>query len=155
MVADAGQPLDDGRDPGQGPVVGVEAVGASPLAQGLVDGGKLGIRQARGPSGGAGATQRVQAAGTPAGVPAADVLAGDAEVAGDLDLGVAGGKQRSGLRADVFEGLAVTQSTGVAAVGSWSHPAMLPGQGGQPSSKRAGVEDSHGERGTSNPAVAR
>jgi hypothetical protein len=58
--------------------------------------------------------------------------------AGDLDLGVAGGKQRAGLHADVFERLAITQATGVAAVGGWSHAAMLPGQGRQRSPKRAG-----------------
>jgi len=43
----------------------------------------------------------------PAGVPAADVLAGDAELAADLGLGAASGKQRAGLHADVFERLAV------------------------------------------------
>jgi hypothetical protein len=41
------------------------------------------------------------------GVPAADVLSGDTELAGDLGLGVAGGKQRPGLHADAFERLAV------------------------------------------------
>jgi hypothetical protein len=128
MVANPGQPLDHGRDPGQGPVVGVEPVDAGTLAQRLVDGGKLSIRQARGRPGGASAAQRIQAAGAPSGVPAADVLAGDTELAGDLGLGVAGGKQRPGLHADAFEGLAVTRTAGVAAVGGWSHPAMLPGE---------------------------
>jgi hypothetical protein len=60
-------------------------------------------------------------------VPAADVLAGHPELAGDLGLGVAGGKQRPGLHADTFERLAVTQSAGVAAVGGWSHTTKLPG----------------------------
>jgi hypothetical protein len=41
---------------------------------------------------------------------------------------VAGGKQRPGLHADIFERLAVTQATGVAAISGWSHPAMLPGE---------------------------
>ena len=84
-------------------------------------------RRGAGPVGPA-AAQRVQPAGAPAGVPAADVLAGDAELVGDLGLGAAGGKQRPGLHADVFERLAVAQAAGVAAVGGWSHPAMLPGQ---------------------------
>jgi hypothetical protein len=53
MVADPGQPLDHGGDAGQGPVVGVEAVRAGTLAQDLVDGGQLGIRQARRLPGGA------------------------------------------------------------------------------------------------------
>src|SRR6266511_1699529 len=128
MVTDAGQPLDNGRDPGQGPVVGVEAVGAGTLAQRPVDGDKLGVGQARGLPGGAGAAQRVQAAGAPARVPAADVLAGHAELVGELGLGAAGSKQRAGLHADLFERLAVARTAGVAAVGGWSHPAMLPGE---------------------------
>jgi hypothetical protein len=55
-------------------------------------------------------------------------LAGDAQLVGDLGSGVAGGKQGTGLHADAFERLAVTQTAGVAAVGGWSHAAMLPGQ---------------------------
>jgi hypothetical protein len=45
---------------------------------------------------------------------------------GDLGLGAVGGEQRAGLHADLFEGLAVARTAGVAAVGSWSHAAMLP-----------------------------
>jgi hypothetical protein len=48
-------------------------------------------------------------------------------LAGDLGLGVAGGNQLAGLHADAFEGLAVARTAGVAAVGGWSHPAILPG----------------------------
>jgi hypothetical protein len=44
----------------------------------------------------------------------------------DLGLRAAGGKQRAGLETDTFKGLAVTQTAGVAAVGGWSHAAMLP-----------------------------
>jgi hypothetical protein len=40
-------------------------------------------------------------------VPAADVVAGDAEGAGDLGLGAAGGEQLTGLQTDLFERLAV------------------------------------------------
>src|SRR5215217_9371227 len=54
MVADPGQPFDHGGDAGKGPVVGVEAVRAGTRAERLVDGGKLGARQARGRPGGAG-----------------------------------------------------------------------------------------------------
>ena len=90
MVADPGQPLDHGRHARQGPVVGIEAVRAGTLAQRLVDGGKLLVRQAWGMPGGAGAAQRLQPARLPLGVPAADVLAGRTELAGDLGLGVAG-----------------------------------------------------------------
>jgi hypothetical protein len=39
-------------------------------------------------------------------------LAGDAELVGDLSLGAAGGKQRTGLQADAFNRLAVTQAPG-------------------------------------------
>jgi len=42
-------------------------------------------------------------------VPAADILPGHPELPGDLGLGVAGGKQRSGLHADAFQRLAVTR----------------------------------------------
>src|SRR5215218_10419473 len=144
MVTDAGQPLDHGGDPGQGPVVGVEAVGAGTLAQRPVDGGKLGVGQARGLPGRAGAAQRVQAAGAPARVPATDVLAGHAELAGDLGLGAAGSEQRAGLHADLFEGLAVARTAGVAAVGGWSHPAMLPGEAPIMSPERANLFRSWG-----------
>ena len=113
-------------------------------AQRLVDGGKLGIRQARGGSGGAGAAQPLQPARLPLGVPAADVLAGDAQLVGDLGSGVAGGKQGTGLHADAFERLAVTQTAGVAAVGGWSHAAMLPGQPPIMSSELANLLSVHG-----------
>src|SRR6266487_2034326 len=39
---------------------------------------------------------------------------------------MAGGKQLAGLHADAFERLAVARTAGVAAVGGWSHTAMLP-----------------------------
>jgi hypothetical protein len=55
------------------------------------------------------------------GVPAANVLPGDTELAGNLGLGVAGGEQLTGLHADAFERLTVAQTPGVAAVGGWSH----------------------------------
>src|SRR6266536_935503 len=111
-----------------GPVLGVEAVRAGTLAQRLVDRVQLLVVKARGVPGGAAACQRLGPADTPQRVPAADVLAGDAEGAGDLGLGVAGGEQFAGLHADVFERLAVAQTAGVAAVGGWSHTAILPGQ---------------------------
>jgi len=56
----------------------------------------------------------------------ADVLAGDAEGASDLGLGEAGDLFAVRLHADAFERLAVTRTAGVAAVGDWSHTAMLP-----------------------------
>ncbi len=59
-------------------------------------------------------------------IAAADILPRHPELASDLGLGVAGGKQRPGLHADAFERLAVAQTTGVAAVGGRSHTAMLP-----------------------------
>src|SRR6266511_2201443 len=101
--------------------------GKSTLAQRLVDGVQLLVGQARGVPGRAGAAQRLQPALAPMGVPAADVLAGHAELVGDLGLGVAGGEQLAGLHADAFERLAVARTAGVAAVGGWSHTAILPG----------------------------
>ena len=83
---------------------------------------------ARSRPGRAGAAERLQPTLAPAGMPAADDLPGHPEGAGDLGLGAAGAKQRPGLHADGFEGLAVAQAPGVAAVGGWSHPAMLPAQ---------------------------
>jgi len=86
----------------------------APWRSAPVDSGKLGTRHARVRAGGAGAAQRLQAAHLPAGVPAADVLPGHAQLAGDLGLGAAGGKLRPGLHADAFERLAVAHTTGVA-----------------------------------------
>jgi hypothetical protein len=63
----------------------------------------------------------------PLGMPAAGVLAGDTKLVGDLGLGAAGGEQLTGLQTDLFKRLAVGQTPGVAAVGGWSHLAMLPG----------------------------
>ena len=128
MVGDPGLLLDHHGDPGQGPMVAVEAVRAGTFAQCLGEVVELLVRQARGMSGGAGAAQRVQPTRPPQRVPAADVLAGHTELVGDLGLGAAGSEQRAGLEADSFEGLAVAQTAGVAAVGGWSHTVMLPGQ---------------------------
>jgi hypothetical protein len=61
-------------------------------------------------------------------MPAADVLSRDTELVGDLGLVAVGGEQFAGLQLDTFEGLAVTQTAGVAAVGGWSHAGILPGQ---------------------------
>src|SRR4029453_223441 len=67
------------------------------------------VGQAGGAPGGADAAQCLLPAGPPAGVPAADVLPGDAELVSALDLGAAGGKQCAGLQTDAFERLAVTK----------------------------------------------
>lgn len=84
------------------------------------------VGQAGGAPGGAGAAQCVLPAGAPAGVPAADVLPGDAELVSALDLGAAGGKQCAGLQTDAFERLAVAWTTGVSAIDGWSHAAVPP-----------------------------
>ena len=143
MVTDPGQPLDHRGDAGEGPVIGVEPLRAGASPERLLEVGKLGVGQARGVPGRAGAAQRIPPAHAPAGVPAAGVLAGDAELVSDLSLGAAGGKQCAGLQTDSFQRLAVAQTTGVAAVGCWSHAAMLPsepGSAGQtPNSYRSAV----------------
>jgi hypothetical protein len=105
-------------------VVAVETVCPGTLAQRLVNAGKLLLGQPRGAPGRAGAAQRLLPTVAPAGVLAADVLAGHPEGARDFGLGVAGGKQRPGLHADAFERLTVAQTAGVAAVGGWSHTAQ-------------------------------
>src|SRR5215207_62491 len=126
MVAGPGEPLDHGGDALKGPVVGVEAAGAGALAQRGIQVVELLAVKARFGPGRAAACQRLQPALSPAGVPAADVLPGHTELAGDLGLGAASGKQRPGLHTDNFKHLAVTQAAGIAAVGSWSHAAILP-----------------------------
>jgi hypothetical protein len=128
MVGDPGDLLDHRGDAGQGPVVGVEAVRAGALSERLADRRKLSLGQARGVPGRSGAAQRIRPTRAPAPVPAADVLPRDTELVGDLGLRAAGGEQLAGLETDTFEGLAVTQTAGVAAVGGWSHAAMLPGR---------------------------
>src|SRR5215211_3770437 len=128
MVAVTGPLLDHGGNALKGPVVGVEPMGPGALAQRGIQVVELLVVKAPVGPGRATACQRLQPTRLPTGVPAADVLAGHPEGAGDLGLGVAGGKQRPGLHADGFEGLAVTQAPGIATVGGWSHPAMLPAQ---------------------------
>ena len=128
MVGDPGHLLDHRSDALKGPVVGVEAMRPGALSERLADCLKLSIGQARGVAGRASAAQRLRPTRAPAPMPAADVLPRDTELVGDLGLGAADGEQLAGLHADLFEGLAVTQTAGVAAVGGWSHAAMLPGQ---------------------------
>src|SRR5829696_2072237 len=128
VVGDPGDLLDHRGDALKGPVVGVEAVRLGALSERLADRLKLSIGQARSVPGRSGTAQRLRPARAPAPMPAADVLPRDTESAGDLGLGAAGGEQLAGLETDTFEGLAVTQTTGVAAVSGWSHAAMLPGQ---------------------------
>src|SRR5215216_4734140 len=62
MVAVTGPLLDHGGDAGQGPVVGVEAVGAGALAERLVQVVALLVRKARRRPGGAAAGQRLPSA---------------------------------------------------------------------------------------------
>src|SRR5215213_3191472 len=128
VVGDPGDLLDHRGDARKGPVVGVEAMRPGALSERMADRLKLSLGQARSVPGRASAVQRLRPTRAPAPMPAADVLPRDTESAGDLGLGAAGGEQLAGLQTDTFEGLAVTQTTGVAAVSGWSHPAMLPGE---------------------------
>jgi hypothetical protein len=88
MVADPGQPPDHRGDPGQGPQVGIVAVGSGALEQGLFDAAELGAGQLGLAAGPAGGSQRLRPAGSPAPVPDVDALPGDAE--GTADLGLRG-----------------------------------------------------------------
>src|SRR5215217_5955078 len=128
VVGDPGDLLDHRGDARKGPVVGVEAVPLGALSEGMADRLKLSLGQTRSVPGRSGTVQRLRPARAPAPMPSADVLPRDTESAGDLSLRAAGGEQLAGLETDTFEGLAVTQTTGVAAVSGWSHAAMLPGQ---------------------------
>src|SRR5215216_5193415 len=117
VVGDPGDLLDHRGDARKGPVVGVEAVPLGALSEGMADRLKLSLGQTRSVPGRSGTVPRLRPARAPAPMPAADVLPGAAD-----------GEQLAGLETDTFEGLAVTQTTGVAAVSGWSHAAMLPGQ---------------------------
>jgi hypothetical protein len=128
MVAGPGESLDHGGDAGQGPVVGVEAAGAGTWRSVVSRSWSCwSLRRGSGPVG----PRLASASSPPAGQRAGQRLTfwrATPYFTGDLGLGAASGKQRPGLHADVFEGLAVAQTAGVAAICGWSHPAMLPGQ---------------------------
>jgi hypothetical protein len=97
MVSDLGLLLDHRRDAGQRPMVGVEPVDARTLAQRLFQIVELLVGQARASP--VGPALR-SASGPPARHRACQRLAfcrGHAELAGDLGLGAAGGKQLTGV----------------------------------------------------------
>lgn len=79
MVPHAGQPLDHGGHPRQGPQVGPKAVGPRSLAQRPVDLGQLSAVQLRLAARPAGGPQGPNAAPLPLAVPAADALAAHPE----------------------------------------------------------------------------
>jgi hypothetical protein len=105
VVGDPGVLLDHLRHPGQGPQVVVEPARAGAGQQDLLDPGELRRAHPRGPPGCATATQRVLATGLPAAIPAAHVLAVDAQLVGDLGLwhltGEQAGRPQPGLLLDV------------------------------------------------------
>ena len=107
MVADAGQLLDHDGDAIKSPQLPGEAVGGGAVQERLFDGGELGVRQPGRRAAGPATAQGVAPAGLPAGVPDADRLGRDLELAGDLGLADAGGEQLgraepAGLQAVTF-----------------------------------------------------
>jgi hypothetical protein len=95
---------DHHRDPLQGPQVSVEPIRHRPRQQGLLDLGKLGIRQLGVRAGRAPTTQGVHAASLPGGMPDMGALAGDAQLLGDVGLGVALGEQLGRLEPSALKG---------------------------------------------------
>ncbi len=75
VVGDPGQPLDHGRDAGQGPQVGLVPERLGARAQRLVDRVQLRRRQAGVATGPTGAAQRAGPTSTPPGIPGAGGLA--------------------------------------------------------------------------------
>ena len=113
VMAHPGDTPDDHCDAVKSPQVGVEAVGLGPLQQGLLSLLELGIGQLGGAARCATAMQAGGAVGLPAGMPAADGLAGDAQGAGDFSLVDVLGEQFGGIQAAFLERLPVP------AFGSW------------------------------------
>ena len=109
VVSDAGQPFDHLRHPRQRPQIRGKAAGTSARKQGPLEIGELPWRDSRGPARRAAAAQPVLATLLPAAIPAADVLAADAQLAGDLCLGDLAGEQRRGLKADPLLEIAVAR----------------------------------------------
>ncbi len=102
MVPHAGQPLDDGGHPQQGPQIGREAVGSRPLAERAIDLFELPDRELRLATGSAGRSERGHAAPPPCPVPATDTLAAHAECPSDQGGNLAGAEQLSGPQAPPF-----------------------------------------------------
>jgi len=100
MVADAGEALDDQRDPLQGPQVAVEPVRQGALAQGPLDPAALAAVQLGPPSCPPGGAEGGAAALLPATVPAVGVLPGGAQPVRDLGLAGALLEHPGGAQAD-------------------------------------------------------
>jgi hypothetical protein len=151
-MPDAGQALDHQRDTRKGPQLTDNPIGRSALEQCPLDLGELSVGDSRVGAGRPAAAQRVDPAVLPAGVPVADTLAGDAELAGDLSLDDASGQQLGGtkpagdLSLDDASGqqLGGTKPAGLeplallvcrrAARDGW-HPLILPRQRRQPKTR--------------------
>ena len=91
--AHPGQPLNDHGDAVKGPQVVVESGRLGALEQGLLDSGQLGVSELGVGASPAAASEPVNPAGLPSGVPAACALTGHPQLAGDLSLGASLGEQ--------------------------------------------------------------
>ena len=117
VIADPGELSDHHRDPLQGPQVGVEPIRPGALQQGLLDLGQLGSRQLGVRASWAPAAQSLDAALLEAGVPDVRALARDAELVGDLGLGVALGEQLGRLEPSGLKGGTLLGRSGRRVVG--------------------------------------
>jgi len=111
MVPHAGQSLDHGGHPRQGPQIRPEAVGSRPLAKPALDALELRAVQFGWATGSASGSQGGQAALLPGAVPAAGTLAAHLECPGDEGRTLAGAKQLRGLPAALFQGFEISTGT--------------------------------------------
>ena len=108
MVHHPGGPLDDLGDARKSPQVVVELGRHRPAVQHPADAGQLGGAQAWRLTV-AGSAYSRHTASTPARMPAAGGLRRYAQLAGDLDTGLALGEHLAGLRAAAFQPLQVSR----------------------------------------------
>jgi hypothetical protein len=123
VVADPGQPLDDGGDALQRPQLPGEPVGARTLQQSLLDPVELAVGQPGRRPGRALAVQADGAGDLPTPIPQMHALAGDADLAGDLSLADAGSEQLGGPQPTGLEPLAFLLRRGAASNG-WHGPIL-------------------------------
>jgi hypothetical protein len=111
MVSHAGQPLDHGGHPRQGPQIRAEAVGACPLAKPALEALQLRAVQSGWATGSADGSQGGQAALLPGAVPATGTLAAYLECPGHKGRSLAATEELRGLPAPLFQGLEISSGT--------------------------------------------
>lgn len=102
MINNFGQLLDDSGDPRQGPQIGVEAVGSSPLTKGRVDPVQIDSIQPGFAPGATGGAKRRQTTLAPLLEPATCALSADLELVRHRRLSHSRSKESSGVFAPLF-----------------------------------------------------